>query len=67
MSRLPDAARTLAEPGPECFCGAEIKPVILPDDLQALSGRTHIWVHSESGDTLCYPGEYDNATAEPVD
>ena len=48
-----------AEPGPECVCGAELKHVPLPPDLQALSGQELLLVHVETGDTRCYPDHAD--------
>jgi hypothetical protein len=64
VSRLP---RPLAaEPGPECFCGSELKIVPLPADLAALAGRKTIYVHVHSGDTRCYPDEDEVATGEPI-
>jgi hypothetical protein len=69
MSRLNRPLET--KPGPECFCGAELKSVRLPADLAVLSGRTTIWVHTETGDTRCYPNSANPkdaaATGEPAD
>lgn len=57
-------------PGPECYCGAELKRVPLPADLAALSGGAFIWVHVENGDTRCYPEAVNPkdraATGEPA-
>lgn len=55
MSKQSEAARTSAEPGPECMCGAELRRIPLPADLAELSGRESIWTHTETGDTRCYP------------
>ena len=44
-----------SKPGPECVCGYEVKEVPLPPDMQALSGKTTLLIHVESGDTRCYP------------
>ena len=66
MTRQSMEARTLGEPGPECYCGSELKKVTLPADLAQLSGRKFIWVHVETGDTECYPGEADPGTAVPL-
>ena len=68
MSRVrPDTG----EPGPECYCGSEIKAVPLPAELQALSGKDKIWVHLHNSDTRCYPEARERAdracTAEPVE
>lgn len=71
MSRLGDAARTGAAPGPECVCGAELRKVPLPADLAAIAGRPDIWVHVTTGDTRCYPGSASPddaaATGAPAD
>ena len=66
MSRLPSEARTLTKPGPECYCGSELRAVTLPADLAQLSGCKSIWVHVHNGDTECYPGEADPGTAVPL-
>jgi hypothetical protein len=70
MSRLPEEARTLSAPGPECYCGAELRSVPLSPDLAALSGEKILWVHVATGDTRCYPEssspEDAAATAEPA-
>lgn len=70
MSRI-DRRSLTTEPGPECFCGSEIRKVPLPADLAALSGRKSIWVHPHNGDTRCYPEsaspEDAAATAAPAD
>jgi hypothetical protein len=65
MSRL-DHANMSREPGPECYCGAELKQVPLPPDLKAVSGQEFIWLHAETGDTRCYPDEEGGATATPL-
>jgi len=59
---------SLTKPGSECCCGGELKEVPLPRDLQALSGKTSLLVHVESGDTRCYPDSPEDqaATAEPI-
>jgi hypothetical protein len=61
---------TTTEPGPECVCGSELKPVPLPSDLAVISGQESIWVHAETGDTRCYPESDDPevlaATGEPL-
>jgi hypothetical protein len=67
MSKQSMEARTSAEPGPECYCGEELKEVPLPGDLAELSGRKMIWAHVHSGDTRCYPDEDEKATAEPAE
>lgn len=63
MSRAPDVSQP---PGPECFCGAELREVPLPADLAALSGQETIFVHAGSGDTRCYPDD-PACTAEPAE
>lgn len=52
----------------ECCCGGPIREVVLPLDIAKLSDRRTIWVHTESGDTRCYPGSPLDAlcTAEPI-
>jgi hypothetical protein len=72
MSHTPT---THPEPGPECFCGSELKSVPLPADLRALADRDSIWIHVHNGDTRCYAeaaeglGDPEDiaATAEPAD
>jgi hypothetical protein len=68
MSHLPDTSRA---PGPECYCGSELKAVPVPEKLKGLAGYEAIWVHVHNGDTRCYPGSAhpDDATAtgEPAD
>lgn len=70
MSRL-DYAGMTREPGPECFCAAELKKTPLPPDLAALSGRSFIWTHVTTGDTRCYPDSANTEdraiTAEPAE
>jgi hypothetical protein len=69
MSRLP--AILTAEPGPECFCGSELKAVSLPADLAVTAASKRIWVHVHNGDTRCYPeapsADDRAATAEPAE
>lgn len=68
MGILNERGVTAAEPGPECYCGSELKRVPLPSDLVLLSGGVkHIWVHVHNGDTRCYPDEGGGCTAEPCD
>ena len=59
-----------AEPGPECYCGSELREVPLPADLAALATRKTIWVHVHNSDTRCYPEsanpEDAAATGEPA-
>jgi hypothetical protein len=68
MSRLP--LPLTSEPGPECYCGSELRKVPLPVDIAPMAGVTSIWVHVYNGDTRCYP-ESSNpedaaATGEPA-
>lgn len=53
----------------ECYCGSELKLVLLPERLRELSGEHHLYVHVHNGDTRCYPESTNptdaSATGEP--
>lgn len=54
----------------ECWCGARIRLVVLPEDVPSLHDKRRIWI-SEDASALCYPDSSNEADAhalhEPVD